>query len=45
MCSGFATLPEHNLALLARQEELLRCGLPLLVGWSRVVKLSGAVID
>ena len=32
---GFAKLPEHNLALLARQEELLRCGLPLLVGWSR----------
>jgi dihydropteroate synthase len=32
---GFAKLPEHNLALLARQHELLQAGLPLLVGWSR----------
>ena len=32
---GFAKLPKHNLALLARQHELLQAGLPLLVGWSR----------
>ena len=32
---GFAKLPEHNVALLARQRELLDAGLPLLVGWSR----------
>lgn len=32
---GFAKSAEHNLALLARQRELLAAGLPLLVGWSR----------
>ena len=32
---GFGKRPEHNLALLARQHELLAIGLPLLVGWSR----------
>lgn len=32
---GFAKTPEHNLALLSRQRELLGLGLPLLVGWSR----------
>ncbi len=32
---GFAKKPEHNLALLARQPELLALGRPLLVGWSR----------
>ncbi len=32
---GFAKLPEHNLALLARQGELARLGYPLLAGWSR----------
>jgi dihydropteroate synthase len=32
---GFGKLPQHNLALLARQDELLALGRPLLVGWSR----------
>ena len=32
---GFAKTPEQNLALLARQTELLAAGRPLLVGWSR----------
>lgn len=32
---GFGKSVEHNLALLARQPELLTLGLPLLVGWSR----------
>jgi len=32
---GFAKTPAHNLALLARQRELLALGQPLLVGWSR----------
>ncbi len=33
---GFSKKPEHNLALLRRQRELLaRVGRPLLVGWSR----------
>lgn len=32
---GFAKTPEHNLALLSRQAELLDAGRPLLVGWSR----------
>jgi len=32
---GFGKTPEHNLALLARQEALLDLGLPLLLGWSR----------
>ncbi len=32
---GFGKLAAHNLALLARQEELLRLGYPLLLGWSR----------
>lgn len=32
---GFGKKVEHNLALLARQRELLALGLPLLVGWSR----------
>jgi len=32
---GFAKQPEHNLALLQRQRELLALGYPLLVGWSR----------
>jgi len=31
----FAKTPAHNLALLARQRELLALGRPLLVGWSR----------
>jgi len=32
---GFGKTPEHNLALLMRQRELLVLGQPLLVGWSR----------
>jgi dihydropteroate synthase len=32
---GFAKTPQHNLALLTRQHELLQAGRPLLVGWSR----------
>lgn len=32
---GFGKMPEHNLALLARQGEFLKLGQPLLVGWSR----------
>ena len=41
---GFAKTPEHNLALLRRQGELLAVGRPLLAGWSRkstLVKLLG----
>lgn len=32
---GFGKTVEHNLALLARQGELLSLGVPLLIGWSR----------
>lgn len=32
---GFGKSVDHNLALLARQRELLSLGRPLLVGWSR----------
>ena len=32
---GFGKSIDHNLALLARQQELLLLGRPLLVGWSR----------
>ena len=32
---GFGKTPEHNLALLRRQRELLDLDLPLLLGWSR----------
>jgi dihydropteroate synthase len=32
---GFGKTAEHNLALLARQRELLTLGYPLLIGWSR----------
>lgn len=32
---GFGKTPEHNLALLRRQKELLALGRPLLLGWSR----------
>lgn len=39
---GFGKSVEHNLAVLARQEELLALGRPLLVGWSRKSTL-GAV--
>lgn len=37
---GFAKTPEHNLALLRRQRELLALGRPLLVGWSRKSTLA-----
>lgn len=39
---GFGKTPAHNLALLARQRELLVAGWPLLLGWSRKSTL-GAV--
>jgi len=32
---GFGKRSEHNVALLARQHELLALGLPILAGWSR----------
>jgi dihydropteroate synthase len=32
---GFGKTPEHNMALLARQTQLLQLAQPLLVGWSR----------
>lgn len=32
---GFGKTPDDNLALLARQTDLVRLGYPLLVGWSR----------
>ena len=41
---GFGKRTEHNVALLARQHELLALGLPLLAGWSRkgtLGKLTG----
>jgi dihydropteroate synthase len=37
---GFGKTVEHNLALLARQRELLTLGYPLLVGWSRKSSLG-----
>lgn len=37
---GFGKTVEHNLALLARQRELLALGHPLLVGWSRKSSLG-----
>jgi dihydropteroate synthase len=37
---GFGKTVEHNLALLARQKELLALGYPLLVGWSRKSSLG-----
>ena len=39
---GFGKTVEQNFALLARQEELLAAGYPLVVGWSRKSSL-GAV--
>jgi dihydropteroate synthase len=32
---GFGKMPEHNWALMHRQDELLSLGRPLLIGWSR----------
>ena len=37
---GFAKSPAHNLALLARQRELLLPGVALMVGWSRKSTLA-----
>lgn len=37
---GFGKTVEHNLALLARQRELLLLGYPLLLGWSRKSSLG-----
>ena len=37
---GFGKTPEQNFELLRRQEELLRWGYPLLVGWSRKSSLG-----
>lgn len=37
---GFGKTVEHNLALLARQRELLALGYPLLLGWSRKSSLG-----
>jgi dihydropteroate synthase len=41
---GFAKTAEHNLELLARHEELLALGVPILAGWSRkstIARLAG----
>lgn len=37
---GFGKTVEHNIALLARQRELLGLGYPLLIGWSRKSSLG-----
>jgi dihydropteroate synthase len=45
---GFGKTVEHNLALLARQRELVSLGSPLLVGWSRKSTLgavTGRTVD
>ncbi len=45
---GFGKTAEHNLALLARQRELVSLGSPLLVGWSRKSTLgtvTGRAVD
>jgi dihydropteroate synthase len=45
---GFGKTVAHNLALLARQRELLTLGAPLLVGWSRkstLGSLTGRAVD
>lgn len=45
---GFGKSVEHNVALLARQDELLSLGYPLLVGWSRkssLGNLTGRPVD
>jgi dihydropteroate synthase len=45
---GFGKTFEHNLALLARQRELVSLGSPLLVGWSRKSTLgtiTGRAVD
>ena len=45
---GFGKTVEHNVELLARQQELLALGRPLLVGWSRkstLGALTGRAVD
>lgn len=45
---GFGKSVEQNFALLARQQELLALGLPLLAGWSRkgsLGKVTGCAVD
>lgn len=45
---GFGKTPQHNLALLQRQAELLDLGRPLLLGWSRkstLGELTGRPVD
>lgn len=45
---GFAKSSEHNIALLARQDELADLGWPLLVGWSRkgtLGKITGRPVE
>jgi dihydropteroate synthase len=45
---GFGKTAAHNLALLSRQRELLDCGYPLLLGWSRkntLGLLTGKAVD
>jgi dihydropteroate synthase len=45
---GFAKTAAHNVELLCRQQELLRIGRPLLVGWSRKSTLgviTGRAVD
>lgn len=45
---GFGKTVEHNLALLARQRELISLGYPLLLGWSRKSSLgvlTGRAVD
>lgn len=39
---GFGKTVKQNFSLLARQQELLVCGYPLLAGWSRKSSLAGA---
>jgi len=40
---GFGKTPAQNLALLARQEELIALGVPLLAGWSRKSTLARVI--
>jgi dihydropteroate synthase len=40
---GFGKTPAQNLAMLARQQELLALGVPLLAGWSRKSTLARVV--
>ncbi|HKX94100.1 MAG TPA: dihydropteroate synthase [Methylibium sp.] len=45
---GFGKRSEHNVALLARQHELLALGLPILAGWSRkgtLGRITGRPVD